>query len=316
MPRPTIYLSNCYTPQPSVAAEQQAAATATRADDRATHSLRQLRIQSSSSSSRSSGASCSCLVELGHTKVLCQVWAPLYANAPQLPPSIALDMEQGTLHCQVQYAAQISYPTAAYGASTASALDGGAQASSSSNNNNRFTSWIMTRETSLSSSLHTALAAAVPLEPYPKACILVQVTVVSDDGSILPTCILASTVALVKARVILLDTVTACTVAVVVVPDDNENKDKDTQEQKQHQSSLQEYWADPTLNESLHAKALVTLGIMPNSKEVTLWEQTGAALSPQETNKAMDLARDGCRTLQRFVREHLLDEFAKENDDS
>ena len=305
MPRSTIYLANCYTPQPSLAAEEQATATVPRADDRATHSLRQLRIQSSSS-----GASCSCLVELGHTKVLCQVWAPLYANAPQLPPSIALDMEQGTLHCQVQYAAQISYPTAAYGASTASALDG-AQASSA---NNRFTSWIMTRETSLSSSLHTALAAAVPLEPYPKACILVQVTVLSDDGSILPTCILASTVALVKARVALLDTVTACTVAVVVVPYDHENKDK--QQQKQQQSSLQEYWADPTLNESLHAKALVTLCIMPSSKEVTLWEQTGGALSPQETNKAMDLARDGCRTLQRFVREHILAEFAKENEDS
>eukprot|EP00977_Amphora_coffeiformis_P025499 scaffold20209_cov182-Amphora_coffeaeformis.AAC.9 len=277
MPRPTTRLSNCYVPQPLPSKEAQPISRT----DRPTHSLRQLVIQSSDDS---------CLVELGHTKVMCRVMAPLYASSPVLPPGVQLNMDQGTLHCEVKYASQIAYPTTTLLASTPSPVD------HTQVPTGRINSWIMTRETELASGLHTALSAAVPLEPYPKACVLVQITVLQDDGSILPACILASTVALCQANVNLLDTITACSVAVV---------------QQEDQSTV--WWADPTLEEMLHAKAIVTLSVLPNSKEVTLWEQSGiTALSPEETNRAMDLCRDGCRTMQRFVREHLIAEFTKE----
>jgi len=277
MARPTTRLSNCYVPQLLPSKETKHVSRT----DRPTHSLRQLVIQSSDDDS--------CLVELGHTKVMCRVMVPLYASSPQLPPGVQLNMDHGTLHCEVKYASQIAYPTTTLLASTASSVD---QAQVPAG---RIHSWIMTRETELASGLLTALSAAVPLEAYPKACVLVQITVLQDDGSILPACILASTVALCRANVNLLDTITACSVAII---------------QQDFQTTA--WWADPTLEEMIHAKAVVTLSILPNSKVVTLWEQSGIkALSPEETNRAMDLCRDGCRTMQRFVREHLLSEFTK-----
>ena len=215
-------------------------------------------------------------------------------------------MDEGTFHCEVKYASATAYPTSTLLSSTVSALD------ASSSSMNRFTSWLMTRETELASAVTTALAAAVPLTEYPKACLLVQCTILQDDGSILPACILAATVALCRARVNVIDTVTACSVAVVEVPEQRDDKKKNKKEA--HLS----YWADPTLDESLAATAVVTVGMMNATKQVSLWEQQqGAAaaatlLSSEATNRAMDLCRDGCRTLHRFVREHLLDEFAKE----
>lgn len=301
MPRPTTRLSNCYVPQPlpsSKKDETQPTSSSSRTEDRPTHSLRQLVIQSSGDAEDDS----SCLVELGHTKVMCTVMAPVYATSPHLPPGVQLSMDGGTLHCEVKYASQMAYPTKTFLACTPSSVD-------QTIPTGRIHSWIMTRETELASNLYTALSAAVlPLEAYPKACVLVRITVLQDDGSILPACILASTVALCRAKVNLLDTVTACSVAVV-----DQQQQQVTTTTSSTTTTTTSWWADPTLDEILlHAKAVVTLSVLPNSKEVTLWEQSGAAaLSPEETNRAMELCRDGCRTMHRFVREHLIAEFAK-----
>lgn len=281
MPRPSTHLTNCYVPQQVIDDDEPSSTSfpRSRADGRQSHSLRQLVIQSSSKDS--------CLVELGHTKVLCHVRAPLTANSPLLPSGINnnLQMDRGILHVECKYASQMSYPTSTLLASSVQNADQGAQNNIMSAG--KMNSWLMTRETELSSRLHTALSAAVCLEPFAKTCILVQLTILQDDGSVLPACVLASTVSLCLARVFLVDTVSACRVAI------------------QGDGSL---WADPTLQEEIapNAKAVVTLGLLPNSKQVTLWEQSGQALSADETNKAMDLCRDGCRTMQRFVREYLI----------
>jgi exosome complex component MTR3 len=288
MPRLRTRLSNCYVPQPVPTSSEQAKGEASGKGrrDRETHALRQLVLQSSAASPSASGT---CLVELGHTKILCRVLAPLMANSPYLPPSVQLSMDEGTLHCEVKYASQFAYPLATLLASTVSSTD---QTPLSSG---RMNSWIMTRETELSSRLSTALSSAIPLQAYPKCALLVQVTVLQDDGSLLSAALLGASVALGRARVDLLDTVTASSVALVRSEDDA-------------------IWADPTLDESLQAKAVVTLAGWRGGKEVTLWEQSGDALSPEETNRALELCRDGCRTFQRFVREHLTAEFLKEEE--
>ena len=317
MPRPTASLTNCYTPslvqptqppQPtSPTKKKKAAASWTRRDFRAPHSLRQLVIQSQAAGAtndyyNSSSSSASCLVEWGHTKVSCHVWAPLYASnaAPQImPPGVQLSMDQGTLHCAVKYAGWQYYAHPSLESRRRTMADSTNNAAAT---NRQATTWMMTRETELASGLHTALSAAVPLEPYPKACLAVHVTILQDDGSVLPACIAAATVALARARVTLLDTVTACSVAVVGSNDDDDDDADDSTD----------WWADPTHpEETIDAKAVVTLAWLPNSKQVTLWEQQGP-LDAAETNRAMDLCRDGCRTLQRFVRQHLVEEFAKE----
>ena len=79
--------------------------------------------------------------------------------------------------------------------------------------------------------------------------------------------------------------------------------------------------ADPTEAEIEVADCVVTLAMLPNWKEVTLWEQTGnGRLSQETTNAALNLCRDGCRTLHKFLREHLLEQAEKtskeENNDA
>ena len=137
--------------------------------------------------------------------------------------------------------------------------------------------------------IHTALLPTLNLSDYPKAVIQVDITILQNDGSILSASLLAATLALADARVDLYDLVTCCEVVVL--------RDGDL-------------LADPTLAEEQAASAKLTLAIMPSNswKEVTLWHQSGPAQSVADGMDAMmNLCRDGCRTLHRFVRQHLLD---------
>jgi len=287
MVRQTAKLSNCYVPLPVSASrgalrkdKKELLATRDSGDGQTTrseHSLRRLLLQSNVIESAAGSA----LVEIGHTKVICQVIGPITSASKDMPPNLLLNMEEGVLHCQVRYAPHIGYPTAALVNNSVSTMDQSNQLLSSG----KVTSWTITRETDLASRLSDSLAAAVPVKQYPKCAILVQVTVLQDDGSILPACITAASIALAGAAIEIYDLVTASTVAVV--------QDRPL--------------ADPTLEEIEVADAVVTLALMPNWKEVTLWEQSGG-LSPEQANRAMELCRDGCRTMHRFLREHLIQE--------
>ena len=291
MVRQTAKLSNCYVPLPlsvskgALRKEEKKLPKARDSGDgettktpRSEHSLRRLVLHSNVVESAAGSA----LVELGHTKVICQVIGPITSASKGMPPNLPLNMEEGVLHCEVRYAPHIGYPTASLVNNTVSTMDQSNQLLSSG----KVTSWTITRETDLASRLGDCLAAAVPLKQYPKCAILVQVTVLQDDGSVLPACITAASIALADAAVEIYDLVTASTVAVV--------KDR--------------MLADPTLEETEAANAVVTLALMPNWKEVTLWEQSGG-LSPEQANRAMELCRDGCRTMHRFQREHLIQEY-------
>ena len=57
------------------------------------------------------------------------------------------------------------------------------------------------------------------------------------------------------------------------------------------------YCVDPTEAETRQAGA-----VTPNHKKVTLWSQSGRLTSTM-TNAAMELCRDGCRTMHKFMRE-------------
>ncbi|KAG7372705.1 3' exoribonuclease family, domain containing protein [Nitzschia inconspicua] len=155
---------------------------------------------------------------------------------------------------------------------------------------------------------------------YPKCTIVVKVTILQDSGSSLSASITAATLALVDARVELLDLVTSCTVAVMVTPtttttnttntvsssnnmartdtnDDNYENDDDTNEEP-----LAYYLVDPVEEETLKAQAYICLAMTPNHKEVTLWSQSGR-LSASNASQAINLCREGCRTYHKLVRE-------------
>lgn len=279
MVRQRSKLSNCYTPLPlptpdsTSRDERQQDLTKSRPSSR----LRRLVLESSVVASATGSAS----VDLGDTKVICQVLAPLTSTSDRLPSSVQLSMDTGTLHCQVKFAAQFGFPPTSLVASSVTALGDRQDAISAG----RLNATLMRQESNLSSQVAGALAAVVPLQQYPKCAILVSITVLQNDGDVLAAAITAASLALADAGVELFDLVTAARVAVV----------GDT------------LLADPTLEEESSADALMTLAILPNWKEVTLWEQVGR-MSPELANSAMELCRNGCRTMHRFMREHMIAE--------
>lgn len=226
-------------------------------------------------------ASGSALVELGHTKVLCEVVGP----TPVASPNSTLNMEEGTLECEVQYLPNFGFPVTALVGASASGLSESAQQPTQPTAG-RINTQIATLERELSSQLLSSLTAAVPLNAYPKNTIRLQVSILQDDGSALSACTVASSMALVNANIEVYDLVTSSTVAITT---DNV------------------LLADPTYDEVARASATVTLSLLANWKEVTLWNQSGR-LSSSTANQAISLCKDGCRTMHKFMRNSLLDD--------
>lgn len=292
MPRTGAKLSNCYEPLPLSSGSKLSKSTKDQSkrklpekrpsgDGKTTrneHALRRLFLESNVIPSAAGSA----LVELGHTKVIAQVIGPVTATSEHVPSFLELSMEEGTLHCEVKYAAHSGYPTSNLIASSVSTMDhSGSQFSSG-----RINSWTIARETDLASRLSSALAAAVPLKQYPKCALVLKLTILQDDGCVLPACITAASLALADASVEVYDQVTCGTVAVV----------------------NGKLLADPDLAETTAADAVMTLALLPNWKEVTLWEQSGR-MTPKLANESMELCRDACRTMHRFMREHLIQQY-------
>jgi exosome complex component MTR3 len=233
----------------------------------------------------------SAMCEMGNTKVIAKVYGPVTASSELISSNVQLNMEEGVLHITVNYIEQVAYPTSLVLTRMMTPLDSGG----SNWTGGKVNQWISQRETYLASRLLHALAEAVPLRQYPKCAILLQLTVLRDDGSILPACVTAASLALTDAAVEMNDLVTATTVACVL--------------DSQSPPTMQ-YWADPTLQEEQTAHATLTLAFN-TKKEVTLWEQVGR-LTPAQVNEAMQVCYLGHRTLHKFIREHFIQKYQNE----
>jgi len=277
MPRPPARLAHCYVP---LMMNPDGITSCVRTD-RKTDELRQLCLETGVLADPAIGSS---LVELGHTKVLCQI--SLNFSHPDTSP------DMGCLDCKVQFAAHIGIVESAVRSQTVQPLD-------SFVSSGRFQSDTMTRESSLSVQLHSALVSVLRLEDFPKCALMVHTTVLQDDGSVLSTCITAASLALADAKVEMLDFVTSCTVAVI----ENERREEDGDGDEVMAISEEPlFLADPTEAERSKATAVICLAMTPNLKEVTLWSQSGR-LNTIHANHAIDLCRSGCRTIHKFMRE-------------
>ena len=266
MPRPPARLANCYVPLPLSSSSLQRELRT----DRKHHELRQLFLETGVLST----GSClgSSLVELGHTKVLCQITVVASAEG-----------EAGILVTKVKFAPHVGVNAISQRADAVSPLE-------STVSVGRLNSSTVTHENNLSSQLHSSLVPAVMLESFPKCALTIHATILQDDGSVLTACITAATLALADANVPVYDLVTSCTVAVI---DEHEKSEGD-------ESWV--YCVDPTEAETRQAGAVICLAMTPNHKEVTLWSQSGRLTSTM-ANAAMELCRDGCRTMHKFMRE-------------
>jgi exosome complex component MTR3 len=243
----------------------------------------------------------SALVELGHTKVLCEVIGPTTDISNNNYSQQPLNMEQGTLLCHVQYLPNVGYPvTLLVGASASSGLtttETTQQQQQQQPSAGRINTQIGGHEKELANQIVSSIAAAVPLKAYPKNAIILQLTILQDDGSVLSACTIAASLALINASLEVYDMVTSCTVAVFNNNNNNNNKTST--------SNSPVLMADPTFAEIAKADAIVTLSLLANWKEVTLWNQSGK-LSSTLANQAISLCRDGCRTMHKLMRNALL----------
>lgn len=265
MPRRPARLSNTYVPLPIATNSKEDNDDVVLRRDRKTHELRQLCLETNVMS-KAYGSS---LVELGHTKVLCQVTI-----------STTSIVESGSMNVKVKFAPHIGRDAVTQRTNAVSPLD------SSEVSFGKLRSETMQLELDLEKEITTALLPVVNLRKFPKCSVDIQITILQDDGSVLTTCICGSTLALVDANVEIKDMVTSCTVAVI------------------HQKSSGDvlFLADPTQEESTKAQAIICLAMTPNHKEVTLWRQSGR-LSSDMANQAIELCRSGCRTMHKFMRE-------------
>lgn len=280
MPRPTARLANCYVPL-LLTANGDFSSSSNIRTDRKNHELRQLFLETGVLSHPTIGSS---LVELGHTKVLCGV--SLNFTHPDAP------LDRGMLECKVQFAPHIGIEASHQRSQAVTPLDSMISAG-------KLHSETLTKESSLSLQLHSALASVIPLDAFPKCALTIQATILQDDGSVLTCCITAASLALADAKVEMYDLVTSCTVAVVESKAADRMNVDDSDEDPTAETL---FLADPTEAERLQASAVICLAMTPNLKEVTLWSQSGR-LDANLANQAIDTCRNGCRTMHKFMRE-------------
>lgn len=164
-------------------------------------------------------------------------------------------------------------------------------------------------ETYLSHRLQEALSPAVILDGLGnKMCIEVFVEVLQSDGGVFNAAVAGASLALADAGVAMRDLVCASSAAVMKIEngDDNTGSNNGSNSNKKKKVSYQAI-ADPTEDEILQASGVVTIAIMPNWREVTVWDQFGK-MSMESSTEAMELARDGCVTMHKFLKNCLAEE--------
>jgi exosome complex component RRP41 len=138
------------------------------------------------------------------------------------------------------------------------------------------------RDQEISMVMRSALSPAVFLERYPRASIDVYIEVIEADGGTRCASINAAAVALVDAGIPMKDLVAACAVGKI---EDRLIVDLGDYEDKKGQSDM-------------------PIAYMPKLNKVTLLQMDGI-MSPDEEEKALNLAIEGCKKVYEVQREAL-----------
>jgi exosome complex component MTR3 len=307
MPSSNTSLSNCYTPLPSTPSQSQSTnnlltinpasrpSGSTSDKTRSSKSIRHLTINRHILSN-STGSS---LIEIGHTKILCNVHGP----RPLTNPNSKGDITSGSLTCQIRYAPFANHKLDHL--NQVSNLDGYGYSNKQS------------KEMELSSKLQDAIFPSLPLDLIQKNVVEIYCLVLQDDGNILPAMVIAASLALADAGVEVYDLVSAFSVA--VIPKglvDMQETDTGGEESlcKSHAGYC--LLADPNAREVLAAESgggVLTIAMMKSWREVVFWDQTGS-LPSEVLGEAGELCREGCVTMHRFMRRALVGDGVEEGD--
>jgi len=297
-----------------------------KSNTRGSRTLRQIRLDKSILSQSKGSA----LVEWGQTKILVSVRGPRPINCS----SLNAVNNGGGLVCEVRYMPHIGIrmeTLAQHSLSQdfSSKTSGGARIprdtlgsahdiSLLSSGGSLCAPAAFLDETYLSHRLYEALSPAVILDDGlgNKMCIEVFVEVLQSDGGVFNAAVIGSSLALADAGIAMRDVVCAASAAVIKIEQDDtdnntnsRNDDDDAKKKKKKRSNNALYHAicDPTEDEILQASGVVTIALMPNLREVTVWDQFGK-MPLDASTEAMELARDGCVTMHKFVKNCLMKE--------
>ena len=130
-------------------------------------------------------------------------------------------------------------------------------------------------------------------------CIEVFVQILQSDGGVFGASVMGASLALVDAGIQMRDLVCASSAAVMKR---EERGDGGKKKGKVTYHAI----ADPTEDEILQSCGVVTIAMMPNWRECTVWDQFGK-MSIEASSEAMELARDGCMTCHKFLKTCLLE---------
>lgn len=158
-------------------------------------------------------------------------------------------------------------------------------------------------ETYLSRRLYEALLPSVMADDElmlnsNKMCVEVFVQVLQSDGGVFAASVMGASLALADAGVKMRDLVCASSAAVMMKTGDDDNNNSGEEKKKK---VTYHAIADPTEDEILQACGVVTIAMMPNWKECTVWDQFGK-MPIEASSEAMELARDGCVTCHKFLK--------------
>lgn len=146
------------------------------------------------------------------------------------------------------------------------------------------------RSVEISKITADALRPAIFLERFPRSTIDVFIEVIEAEGGTRCAGITAASVALADAGIPMRDLVVSCAAGKAngnVVLDLSENEDKD-------------------------GEADLPIAIMPRSGKITLLQMDGH-LTPDEFEKALDLATEGCKKLNEEQKKAIKERYGEEN---
>lgn len=278
---------------------------------RGPRTLRQIHLDRSILS-QSTGSS---LVEWGHTKLMVSVRGPRPVNCSSMNAA----NNGGGLVCEVRYMPHIGVRMETLAQHSLSqdfssksssgariprdALGSAQDTSHLSSGGSPCAPAAFLDEMYLSHRLTEALTPALMLEGLGnKTCVELFVEVLQSDGGVFNAAVAGASLALADAGVGMRDVVCAGSAAVMRVGEDGAKGRDDRR--KESETSYRAV-ADPTEDEILQASGVVTIAMMPNWREVTVWDQFGK-MSIDSSTEAMELARDGCMTLHKFLKNCLV----------
>ena len=273
-------LSNCYAPLP-LKLQPNHTNYESKKKEEASNKLRTLHI-AMDILSQSNG---SCLYESGYTKILVSVHGPRSLSASSSSTNSNLTMTKGSLNCNIKYAPYFGKHNTINALIQPRSLDW----------NKSTTSHTTNEEMELSSRLYDALSSSILFEKFPKCVVDVNVMILQSDGSILSSAIVASSLALVDSNLECNDLVCSSTVAVL--------------EDEGNYICI----ADPNESQMIQSKGIVTLAMLAHSREVTYWDVSGR-LPASIVDNALDIAKNGCHTVHRFMKQSLIHTYSNPTD--